>query len=133
MSARIKAIISKIGLDSHERGAKLVANALKNAGMEVVYLGSFRTPQAIVESAIQEDADIIGISTHSGEHLTLIPILVELMKEKNIDNIPLIVGGVIPKENIHDLKAIGVKEVFGYGTTMAQVITCVQHLCSQPI
>jgi methylmalonyl-CoA mutase C-terminal domain/subunit len=82
MSARIKAIISKIGLDSHERGAKLVANALKNAGMEVIYLGSFRTAESIVESAIQEDADIIGISSHSGEHLTLIPMLVDLMKEK---------------------------------------------------
>jgi methylmalonyl-CoA mutase C-terminal domain/subunit len=133
MSARIKAIISKIGLDSHERGAKLVANALKNAGMEVIYLGSFRTAESIVESAIQEDADIIGISSHSGEHLTLIPMLVELMKEKKIDNIPLIVGGVIPKENIPDLKAIGIKEVFGYGTTMEQVVHCIQHLCSKSI
>jgi methylmalonyl-CoA mutase C-terminal domain/subunit len=133
MSVRIKAIISKIGLDSHERGAKLVANALKNAGMEVIYLGSFRTAESIVESAIQEDADIIGISSHSGEHLTLIPMLVELMKEKKIDNIPLIVGAVIPKENIPDLKAIGIKEVFGYGTTMEQVVHCVQHLCNQPI
>jgi methylmalonyl-CoA mutase C-terminal domain/subunit len=132
MSARIKAIISKIGLDSHERGAKLVANALKNAGMEVIYLGSFRTAESVVESAIQEDADIIGISSHSGEHLTLIPMLVELMKEKKIDNIPLIVGGVIPKENIPDLKAIGIKEVFGYGTTMEQVVHCVKQLCSQP-
>lgn len=131
MTARIKAIISKIGLDSHERGAKLVANALKNAGMEVVYLGSFRTPDSIVKSAIQEDVDIIGISAHSGEHLTLIPMLAELMKEKKIDNIPLIVGGVIPKENIPDLKAIGVKEVFGYGTTMEEVINCVKKLCAK--
>lgn len=131
MTRRIKAIVSKVGLDSHERGAKLVANALKNAGMEVVYLGSFRTPEAIVKSAIQEDADIIGISSHSGEHLTLIPMFVELMKEKKIDNIPLIVGGVVPKENIPALKAIGVKEVFGYGTTMEQVVDCVEQLCSK--
>ena len=133
MATRIKAIISKIGLDSHERGAKLVATALKNAGMEVVYLGSFQTPEAIVKSAIQEDANIIGVSAHSGEHLTLIPMLIELMKEKNIDNIPLVVGGVIPKENIPALKALGVKEVFGYGTTMEQVVACVEQLCNKSI
>jgi len=129
MSKRIKAIVSKIGLDSHERGAKLVAFALRDAGVEVVYLGSFRTPAAIVETAIQEDADIIGISSHSGEHLTLIPALVDLMKEKGLGDIPLIVGGVIPKENVPALKAIGVREVFGYGTTMDEVVKCVKELC----
>lgn len=131
MSTKIKAIISKIGLDSHERGAKLVATALKDAGMEVVYLGSFQTPTIIVETAIQEDADIIGISSHSGEHLTLVPMLVDLMKEKKIDNIPLVLGGVIPKENIPALKAMGIKEVFGYGTTMEEVVQCVHKLCDK--
>jgi len=131
MAKKIKAIISKLGLDSHERGAKLVAAALRDAGMEVIYLGSFQTPEGVVNTAIQEDADIIGISCHCGEHLTLLPILVDIIKTKKIDNIPVIAGGVIPKENISDLKKMGVKEIFGYGTTMSEVVKCVQTNCNQ--
>lgn len=129
MAKKIKVVISKLGLDSHERGAKLVASALKDAGMEVVYMGSFQTPEGVVNTAIQEDADAIGLSCHSGEHLTLVPILLDLMKEKKLDNIPVILGGVVPKENVPDLKAKGIKEVFGYGTTMSQVVEYVKKIC----
>ena len=131
MSKRIKAVVSKLGLDSHERGAKLVASALKDAGMEVVYLGSFQTPENVVKTAIQEDVDIIGLSCHSGEHLTLVPILFEIMEEKRLKNIPVIVGGVIPKENVDALKDIGVREVFTYGTTMDQVVEFVKKICEK--
>ncbi len=131
MSKRIKAVISKLGLDSHERGAKLVASALKDAGMEVVYLGSFQIPENVVKTAIQEDADIIGLSCHSGEHLTLVPILFEIMKEKGLRNIPVIIGGVIPKENVEELKRLGISGVFTYGTTMEQVVEFVENICSK--
>ena len=130
MKDKIKAVISKVGLDSHERGAKLVAGALKDAGMEVIYLGSFQTPEGIVNTAVQEDADIIAISCHCGEHLTLVPILMDILKAKNLMKIHVIAGGVIPKENIAELKAKGVKEVFGYGTTMPQVVEYVKNLCN---
>ena len=131
MSKRIKAVISKLGLDSHERGAKLVASALKDAGMEVVYLGSFQIPENVVKTAIQEDADIIGLSCHSGEHLTLVPILFEVMKEKGLTNIPVILGGVIPKENVEELKRLGISGVFTYGTTMEQVVDFVEKICNE--
>ena len=130
MAKRIRALITKIGLDSHERGAMLVASALKDAGIEVVYLGSFQTPESIVKSAIQEDVDLVGISCHCGEHLTLVPLVLKLMKEKKLENIPVIVGGVIPKEDSPQLKASGVKETFVYGTTMEQVVQYVEDLCS---
>ena len=125
----IKAVITKIGLDSHERGAKLVASALRDAGIEVIYLGSFQTPESIVNTAVQEDVDLIGLSCHSGEHLTLVPMMIDLMNAQQLENIPVIVGGIIPKENIPDLLKIGVKGVFGYGTTMEEVVAFVQKLC----
>ena len=131
MTERIKALITKVGLDSHERGAMLVASALKDAGIEVVYLGSFQTPESIVKSAIQEDVNLIGISCHCGEHLTLVPIVLKLMAENSLENIPVIVGGVIPKEDAIELKAAGVKGVFVYGTTMDQIAQCVLDLCYQ--
>ncbi len=127
-AVKIKAVITKIGLDSHERGAKLVASALRDAGMEVIYLGSFQTPESIVNAAVQEDADLIGLSCHSGEHLTLVPMMIDLMHAARLD-IPVILGGVIPKDNIPDLLKIGVKGVFGYGTTMEDVTAFVQKLC----
>jgi len=128
-AGRIKAVITKIGLDSHERGAKLVASALRDAGMEVIYLGSFQTPESIINTVVQEDADLIGISCHSGEHLTLVPMMMDLMHAQQLENIPVITGGVIPKDNIPALLKIGVKGVFGYGTTMEEVVAFVQKLC----
>ncbi len=131
MTERIKAIITKIGLDSHERGAMLVASALKDAGIEVVYLGSFQTPENIVKSAVQEDVHLIGISCHCGEHLTLVPLVLKLMTENKLQNVPVIVGGVIPREDASGLEAAGVKRVFIYGTTMEEVVQCVRDLCSE--
>jgi methylmalonyl-CoA mutase C-terminal domain/subunit len=128
-TGKIKAVITKIGLDSHERGAKLVASALRDSGMEVVYLGSFQTPESIINTAVQEDADIIGVSCHSGEHLTLVPMMMDLLHARKFENIPVIVGGVIPKDNIPDLLEIGVKGVFGSGTLMEDVVEFVRNLC----
>lgn len=130
MAKRIRVLITKVGLDSHERGAMLVATALKDAGIEVVYLGSFQTPESIVKSAIQEDVSLIGISCHCGEHLTLVPLVLKLMTENKLENIPVIVGGVIPKEDASELKAAGVKGIFVYGTTMDQIVQYIQGLCS---
>ena len=128
-TGKIKAVITKIGLDSHERGAKLVASVLRNAGMEVIYLGSFQTPESIIDTAVQEDADLIGVSCHSGEHLTLVPMMIDLMHTRQLENIPVIMGGVIPKDNIPALLEIGVKGVFGYGTIMEDVVAFVRKLC----
>jgi len=125
---KIKAIVTKVGLDSHERGARLVATALRDAGMEVIYLGSFQTPEGIIQTALQEDVDLIGVSCHCGEHLTLVPVIMDLLKANKIPDIPVILGGVIPREEVDDLKRIGVKEVFGYGTTMEQVVQFVKQL-----
>ena len=125
---KIKAIVTKVGLDSHERGARLVAAALRDAGVEVIYLGSFQTPEGIIQSALQEDVDLIGVSCHCGEHLTLVPVIMDLLKTNNIPDVPVILGGVIPREEVDDLKRIGVKEVFGYGTTMEQVVEFVKQI-----
>jgi methylmalonyl-CoA mutase C-terminal domain/subunit len=125
---KIKAIVTKVGLDSHERGARLVAAALRDAGMEVIYLGSFQTPEGIIQTALQEDVDLIGVSCHCGEHLTLMPVIMDLLKANNIPDVPVILGGVIPREEVDDLKKIGVKEVFGYGTTMEQVVEFVKQI-----
>jgi methylmalonyl-CoA mutase C-terminal domain/subunit len=125
---KIKAIVTKVGLDSHERGARLVAAALRDAGMEVIYLGSFQTPEGIIQTALQEDVDLIGVSCHCGEHLTLMPVIMDLLKANNIPDVPVILGGVIPREEVDDLKKIGVKEVFGYGTTMDQVVEFVKQI-----
>ena len=127
---KIKAIVTKVGLDSHERGARLVAAALRDAGMEVIYLGSFQTPEGIIQTALQEDVDLIGVSCHCGEHLTLMPVIMDLLKANNIPDVPVILGGVIPREEVDDLKKIGVKEVFGYGTTMEQVVEFVKQITS---
>ena len=125
---KIKAIVTKVGLDSHERGARLVSAALRDAGMEVIYLGSFQTPEGIIQTALQEDVDLIGVSCHCGEHLTLMPVIMDLLKANNIPDVPVILGGVIPSEEVDDLKKIGVKEVFGYGTTMEQVVEFVKQI-----
>lgn len=116
LETRPKVIISKIGLDGHDKGTRAICAALRDAGAEVVYLGLYRTPQQIVASAIEEDADLIGVSTHCGEHLTLVPKLLDLLKEKGVD-VPVVVGGIFAKEDILTLKKSGVSEVFVGSTT----------------
>ncbi|BFI76386.1 cobalamin B12-binding domain-containing protein [Sulfurisphaera ohwakuensis] len=119
---RIKVLVAKLGLDGHDRGAKVIARALKDAGMEVVYTGLRQTPEQIVKSAIQEDVDVIGISILSGAHLELVPYVVNLMREKGLNDVVLVVGGVIPPQDIPKLKEMGVDEVFLPGSSLKEVV-----------
>ena len=118
---RIKVLVSKLGLDGHDRGAKVVARALKDAGMEVVYTGLRQTPEQIVKTAIQEDVDVIGVSILSGAHLELIPLLIKEMKEKGLNDVVLVVGGVIPPQDVPKLKELGVDEVFLPGSSLKEI------------
>ena len=112
----IRVVVAKVGLDGHDRGAKIIARALRDAGMEVIYTGLHQTPEQIVETAIQEDADAIGISILSGAHMTLIPRIVELLEENEAEDILVFCGGTIPKDDIPKLKEAGVGEIFTPGT-----------------
>lgn len=113
---RIRVVVAKPGLDSHDRGAKIVARAFRDAGMEVIYTGLRQTPEQIVETALQEDVDVIALSILSGAHLALFPRIMELLKQKGLDDVLVFAGGIIPKEDIPHLKKIGIAEVFGPGT-----------------
>lgn len=119
---KIKVLITKIGLDGHDRGAKVISSLLREAGMEVVYLGVFQTPENIIQAAIEEDVDVIGLSCLSGEHLTFSPEIIKLMHEKELKDILLVVGGVIPREDIPGLKEMGVSEVFTAGSMTDDII-----------
>lgn len=122
---RIKVLVAKLGLDGHDRGAKVVARALKDAGMEVIYTGIRQTPEMVVETAIQEDVDIIGISILSGAHISLMKRLLDLLKDKGMDDIPVFLGGTIPIPDIPLLKKIGVDEIFLPGTPITKIVECV--------
>ncbi len=124
MPARI--LIAKVGLDGHDRGAKVVARALKNAGFEVIYTGIRQSPEQVVETAIQEDVDLIGLSCLSGAHIPLFKRVVELMKEKGVD-IPVFCGGTIPPGDVKVLKEMGIKEVFGPGSPLKLVVEKVKR------
>ena len=111
-----RVVIAKIGLDGHDRGAKVIARALRDAGMEVIYTGLHQTPEQIVETAIQEDADAIGISILSGAHMTLVPRVLDLLRANEVDDVPVMVGGTIPRTDAIELKNLGVAGVFTPGT-----------------
>ncbi|MCA1834725.1 MAG: cobalamin B12-binding domain-containing protein [Actinomycetota bacterium] len=119
---KIRVVVAKPGLDGHDRGAKIVARALRDAGMEVIYTGLHQTPEQIVETVIQEDADAVGLSIHSGAHMTLFPRVVELLRERGAEDIVVFGGGIIPKEDIASLKAAGIAEVFTPGTPTSAII-----------
>jgi len=118
----VRIVVAKPGLDGHDRGAKVVARALRDAGMEVVYTGLHQTPEQIVEAAIQEDADAVGLSVLSGAHLTLFKRVVELLAERDASDIVVFGGGIIPDGDIPELEAMGVKKVFGPGTSMHDIV-----------
>ncbi len=122
MDRKIRVLVAKAGLDGHDRGAKVVAAALRDAGMEVIYTGLRQTPEMIVEAALQEDVDAIGISILSGAHMTIFPKIINLMKSKRIDDILLFGGGIIPEEDLIKLKSMGVGELFTPGTTTTEII-----------
>jgi methylmalonyl-CoA mutase cobalamin-binding domain/chain len=122
VSRKLRVVIAKPGLDGHDRGAKIIARALRDAGMEVIYTGLHQTPEQIVETAIQEDADAIGISILSGAHMTLVPRIVGLLREADSGDVLVVVGGTIPAEDAAELKQGGVAEVFGPGATTGDIV-----------
>jgi len=126
MAKKIRILIAKPGLDGHETGAKLVARALRDAGMEVIYTGPRQTPEMIVQAAIQEDVDMIGLSILSGAHKEYASRVFDLMKEKGVERTPVVMGGIIPQEDIPSLKELGVKEVFGPGTSTRAIVESLQ-------
>ena len=128
MAVKKRILIAKLGLDGHDRGAKVVARALKEAGMEVIYTGLRNTAEEVVRSALQEDVDVIGVSILSGAHKTLLKKLCGLLEEEGIKEVPVIVGGIIPKDDYSYLKDLGVSKIFGSGTSLGEIITHVEEL-----
>ncbi len=118
--------MAKPGLDGHDRGAKVVARALRDAGMEVIYTGLRQTPEQVVEAALQEDVDCVGLSILSGAHMTLVPKVIQLLKENNAEDILVTVGGIVPDEDVSTLKKLGVAEIFGPGTPTQKIIEFIQ-------
>ncbi len=127
MERKIRVIVAKPGLDGHDRGAKVIARALRDAGMEVIYTGLRQTPEQIVAAAIQEDADVIGMSILSGAHNHLFPRVTELLAEKGVDDVLVFGGGVIPEDDIPFLKSKGIAEVFGPGTPTTVIVDYIKN------
>ena len=123
---KIRVVVAKPGLDGHDRGAKIIARALRDAGMEVIYTGLHQTPEQIVETVLQEDADAVGLSILSGAHMTLVPKVIELLKEQDAEDVVVTVGGTIPAQDIAELKELGVAEVFTPGAPTQAIIDFIQ-------
>ncbi|HEV8424852.1 MAG TPA: cobalamin B12-binding domain-containing protein [Actinomycetes bacterium] len=128
---RIRVVVAKPGLDGHDRGAKVVARALRDAGMEVIYTGLHQTPEQIVAAVVQEDADAVGLSIHSGAHMTLFPRVVELLHERGADDVLVFGGGIIPREDIVLLKELGVAEIFTPGTRTQTIVEWLRNAIDQ--
>ena len=124
---KIRVVVAKPGLDGHDRGAKIIARALRDAGMEVIYTGLHQTPEQIVETVIQEDADAVGLSILSGAHMTLVPRIAELLAKENAQDVVLVVGGTIPNDDIAELKELGVAEVFTPGAPVQGIIDYIKE------
>ena len=131
MPKKIRVLIAKPGLDGHDRGAKVVARALRDAGMEVIYTGLHQTPEQIVETAMQEDVDHIGLSLLSGAHMTLIPRVIELLKTNQMEDVTVSAGGIIPDEDVLQLEKLGVVGVFGPGTSTQEIVDFVKNNVKQ--
>ena len=127
---KIRVVVAKPGLDGHDRGAKIIARALRDAGMEVIYTGLHQTPEQIAETVIQEDADVVGLSILSGAHMTLVPRVVELLKAKQAEDVVLILGGTIPADDIPELKRLGVSEIFTPGASTQEIVEFVRGAVS---
>ena len=123
---KIRILIAKPGLDGHDRGAKVVARALRDAGMEVIYTGLRQTPEMVAEAALQEDVDAVGLSILSGAHMGLVPRIMDLLKAEGMGGVHVFLGGIIPEEDIPELKACGVAEVYGPGTSTEKIATDIQ-------
>ncbi|HYM49229.1 MAG TPA: cobalamin B12-binding domain-containing protein [Candidatus Limnocylindrales bacterium] len=122
-----RVLTCKVGLDGHDRGVKVVSRALRDAGVEVIYAGLRQTPEMVVEAAIQEDVDAVGVSLHSGAHMTLIPRILELLKQRDAGDIVVFGGGIIPDEDARELKQMGVAEIFGPGTALQAIVEFVNN------
>ena len=131
MNRPIRVVLAKIGLDGHDRGIQVVARALRDAGMEVIYTGLWQTPAAAVRAVEDEDADVLGISLLSGAHMTLVPELLSRLKERELDHVKVIVGGIIPEPDIPKLEALGVAKVFTPGASLTEIAESVRRLCGQ--
>ena len=118
----LRIVMAKLGLDGHDRGVKIVARALRDAGFEVIYTGLRQTPEMVVDAALQEDAQVIGLSIHSGAHMTLIPRVMDVLKEKQAEDLMVFAGGIVPDEDIEKLKKLGVAEVFTPGTPLQEIV-----------
>ena len=127
---KIRVVVAKPGLDGHDRGAKIIARALRDAGMEVIYTGLHQTPEQIAETVIQEDADAVGLSILSGAHMTLVPRVVDLLKQQGAEDVVVTVGGTIPDDDIPELKKLGVAEVFTPGAPTQQIVDFIREAVS---
>ena len=126
MARKIRVVIAKPGLDGHDRGAKIIARALRDAAMEVIYTGLHQTPEQIVETAVQEDADAVGISILSGAHMTLVPRILELLKENEVEDVLVVVGGTIPREDAEELERQGVAGIFTPGVPTGEIVAFIR-------
>ena len=131
MSDTIRVIVAKVGLDGHDRGVKIVARTLRDAGMDVIYTGLHRTPEEVVEAAIQEDVDVLGVSILSGAHMSVFPRLLKLLKERDAEDIMVIGGGVMPDEDAAQLKAMGVREILVQDTPPEEIVTTIRRLVAE--
>ncbi|MBB6499499.1 cobalamin B12-binding domain-containing protein [Pedobacter cryoconitis] len=127
----IRILVAKVGLDGHDRGAKVIATSLRDAGMEVIYTGLRQTPEMVVNTALQEDVDAIGVSILSGAHMTVFPKIIEFMKQKQLTNVLLTGGGIIPESDMRKLKEIGVGELFAPGTTMESIVNYIRDWATE--
>ena len=132
VSRKIRVVVAKPGLDGHDRGAKIIARALRDAGMEVIYTGLHQTPEQIAATVIQEDADAIGLSILSGAHMTLVPKVVKLLAEQGVDDVVITVGGTIPADDIPELKKLGVAEIFTPGSSTQEIIDFIRDSVAGP-
>jgi methylmalonyl-CoA mutase C-terminal domain/subunit len=132
MNIPIRVLVAKPGLDGHDRGAKIIARALRDAGMEVIYTGLRQTPEMIVNAALQEDAQVIGLSILSGAHNAIMPRIMELLREKEMTDVLVVVGGIIPDEDANELEKLGVAEVFQPGASLEKIVTFIRESVQQP-
>ncbi len=131
MERPIRVLIGKVGLDGHDRGARIIATALKDAGMEVIYTGLRQTPETIVNVALQEDVDVIGISILSGAHMTVFPRILQLMKEQGMDDVIVVGGGIIPDDDAQELEKMGVDKIFPPGTPLSEIVDFIRRTVAQ--
>jgi len=124
---KLRVLVGKLGLDAHDRGAKVVARAYRDAGFEVIYTGIYQRPNQVAEAVIQEDVDVVAISTLAGAHLTLVPQLIQMLKDQGVDDVLFLAGGVIPEDDVAELKAAGVAAVFGPGADLDEIVAFTQQ------